>query len=208
MLDAIFSPDNALNRFLTRFWDLIVLNAIFVVCSLPIFTLGASLSALYDIVFQMIHKEDRYIVRSFFVSFRKNFKRGTLLWLPLAAVLLFLVSDLYIIYTKLGESFRWLQFPVWGLVVLWICIFLYVWPLTARFEETYGQSVKNALLIGIGKFPLTVMLSLWPALLIDLGYHNGEIGVLIFSLLLFFGFALTAYVYGIFINHTLEKMQA
>ena len=41
MMDRIFNLDNPVMRFLGRAFDMMMLNILFIVCSLPIFTIGA-----------------------------------------------------------------------------------------------------------------------------------------------------------------------
>ena len=79
----IFNPDSPIMRFLSRLFDLIVLNALFIICCLPVVTIGASITAMYSVTLKMIRNEECYIVRGFFSSFKKNFKTATLLWIPI-----------------------------------------------------------------------------------------------------------------------------
>ena len=74
-MELIFNQDGWLYRGLNRLWDLIVLNILFFLTSIPIVTVGASLSALYTVTLKGVRKEDSYIVRSYFAAFRENFKK-------------------------------------------------------------------------------------------------------------------------------------
>ena len=47
MMERIFNQDNPVMRFLGRAFDMMLLNFLFLICSLPVFTIGASLSALH-----------------------------------------------------------------------------------------------------------------------------------------------------------------
>ena len=76
MLRKIFDLDNGFMRGLARSIDLIVLNILFLVCSLLFFTFGASLSALYSVTLKMVRNEEGYMVRGFFTAFRENLKYG------------------------------------------------------------------------------------------------------------------------------------
>ena len=81
MLRGIFDLDNPVMRFLSRVADIMILNLLFILCSIPVFTTGASLSALYYCLFKMKEGTEGYLVRKFFHSFRENFKQATLMWL-------------------------------------------------------------------------------------------------------------------------------
>ena len=72
--------------------DLFMLNVVFVICCLPVVTIGASLTALHYVTLKMARNEESYIIRSFFKSFKQNFKQSTiinLIMLLIAGVLYF-----------------------------------------------------------------------------------------------------------------------
>ena len=49
----IFNLESPLMQKLSLLWDLMVLNVLTIIASLPVFTIGAALTALYDVVFRM-----------------------------------------------------------------------------------------------------------------------------------------------------------
>ena len=59
---GIFAPDGKLAGFLNALGNLIVLNILTLICSIPIFTFGASMTALYTMVMRMARKEDGKII--------------------------------------------------------------------------------------------------------------------------------------------------
>ena len=71
-----FSVDSAFYRFITRLWDILQLNFCWVLCSLPIVTMGASTVAACSVALKMAEDTEGYIVRSFFREFKKNLKSG------------------------------------------------------------------------------------------------------------------------------------
>ena len=89
----IFNPENPLMRFLTKVFDCIALNVLWVVFSLPIFTIGAASTAVYTTIYHHIRLGEGYFWSSFLRAFKENFKRSTLAWLPLLFMLIFLIFD-------------------------------------------------------------------------------------------------------------------
>lgn len=87
-----FNYDNVLIRMLNRLGDLIILSLTFVLFSLPIVTIGASITALYYTAMKSLALEDGYIFKFFVKSFKDNFKQSTILWLISVAVLTVLAS--------------------------------------------------------------------------------------------------------------------
>ena len=68
-MNRLFSLDGKLFHILSRIADLILLNVLWLLSSLPIITIGASTTALYYVMLKIVKNEDSYIIRSFFHSF-------------------------------------------------------------------------------------------------------------------------------------------
>ena len=73
--------DNVVIRFLNKVADLVVLNLLFVLCSLPIITIGASMTAMIAVSLRSVEYGDGYVVKSFFHSFKESFKQATEAWI-------------------------------------------------------------------------------------------------------------------------------
>ena len=73
--------------------DLILLNLLFIICCIPIVTIGASITAMYYVTLKMVRNEESYLFRSFFKSFKQNLKQSTVIWLILLAVSIVLWMD-------------------------------------------------------------------------------------------------------------------
>ena len=76
-----FNMDSPLMRFMTKVADLMILNFLFIVTSLPVVTMGAAWTALYYVTMKMVKDEEGAIVKAYFHSFRQNFRQATVLWL-------------------------------------------------------------------------------------------------------------------------------
>ncbi|NSG23771.1 YesL family protein, partial [Blautia wexlerae] len=86
-MERFLGQEGWLFRFLDRLWDLIVLNVLFIITCIPLFTVGAAISALYTVTMKGVRKEDSYIVRSYLSAFKENFKKSTILWLLMIGML-------------------------------------------------------------------------------------------------------------------------
>lgn len=61
-------------------WDLIVLNLLFLVCCIPVVTIGPAITALHYVTTKMAGEKDGTpVVGNFFKSFRANFRQGVLM---------------------------------------------------------------------------------------------------------------------------------
>ena len=157
-MKKLFDPDSPILRFLTQAAELAWLNILWVVCSLPVFTLGASTAALCTAVRNMIRESGHWNSAAFFRAFRDNFKKSTLLWLILLAALALLGADVYILRALFPEQLFWLVLP--GVCfALWLMVFIWAFPLTATFENTLWNTIKNAVLLGVGYLPRTLLMA-------------------------------------------------
>ena len=93
MLQGFFNYDNDIWRFVGRLADIMVLNLLWIVCSLPIVTFGISTTALYYCTLKIVKDEDDGNFRMFFRSFKRNWKEGLIIWLILLPVLGILILD-------------------------------------------------------------------------------------------------------------------
>ena len=92
-MSSFFNMDSPIMRFLSRVCDLIILNLLTIVCCIPVFTAGASITALFSVTLKMVKGEESYIVRGFFKGFKENFKQSTIIWLIIAVLGFFLFMD-------------------------------------------------------------------------------------------------------------------
>lgn len=89
MFRSIFRPDGPVWNFCNAITDVLLLSLLWCTCSLPLITLGASTTALYDAAVHGIRYREPGVYRRFFRTFRREWKTSvpvTLLW---GAVLLF-----------------------------------------------------------------------------------------------------------------------
>ena len=64
-MGRLFDTDNIVWRFLGRVADLVILNFLFLLCSIPIVTIGASWTALYSVTLKAVKNEESYIAKGF-----------------------------------------------------------------------------------------------------------------------------------------------
>jgi len=81
----IFHIDSPLTQKLSLLFDLMVLNLLTILCSLPIVTAGAAVSALYDAIWRLRQNQGT-LLRNYFRAFRDSGKQATFLLLPLLAI--------------------------------------------------------------------------------------------------------------------------
>ena len=157
----LFHYENPFIQFLVRVGDLMILNLLFLVCALPVVTLGASLTALHRVTQNMLFEQEEPLIKAFFRAFRQNFKQSTLVWLVELVVIVSLVCDVLLVMAYFdGSLARTMYILVAVLAILVAGVFSYLMPLIARYENGTRQQVNNAVVLAIIKLPKTLLLML------------------------------------------------
>lgn len=196
--------DNIIIRVLTRVFDFIVLNVLWVLCSVPIITIGASTTALYSMMLKIVANEEGYIIRGFFEDFKKNFRQSTLVWMILVILGIILRMDFAILCTA-PERVAKIGNVLLGIVALfYLSVVSFVFPLIARFENSTFHMIKNAILIPVSRLPYACLVLFTNIICVVLTFLNQMtivVGAAIWSVI---GVALVVYVDSVFIKSMLK----
>lgn len=195
-----FSMDNKFFTFMGRIADLCILNIICLICCIPIVTAGASITAMYYVTLKMVRNEEAYIVRSFFKSFKENFKQATVINLILIVVGVILYLDMHVAKAMPGSAGQIFHVIFVAFAIVYFVLTLYVYPVLARFYNSTGNTIKNALLMSIRHLPYTVvmvLIELCPLLLLFV--RSFRLQSTLFILFLMVGFGLIAYCNSFFL---------
>jgi uncharacterized membrane protein YesL len=157
-------------QFLGRAADLIWVNLLVLVCSIPIFTIGASLSAMENIIYKILHNEDVAVTREFFQAFAKNFKQATVVWLIILVVEGALGYDFY--YTRqIGTNVS--EAMLTAAVILFVLVYalmLYIFPLQSHYYNKTKDLFKNAAILVIVHPIRTLIMLVIQAAFIGIGF--------------------------------------
>lgn len=202
-MGKLFNLDSPVFSFLNKAADLIWLNILTFICCIPVFTIGASMTALNYVVLKMVRNEEGYITRSFFKSFKQNFKQATIIWLILLVVIMILAGDFYILRFALFEFPTWIKVALLAVVVLFLISVMHLFPALAKFDNTIKNTFKNSFLMGILSLPKTIlMIFCWAAPTV-IGLMVYQIMPLVFA----FGISLPAYMCALLYNKTFKRFE-
>lgn len=200
MLKKLFDAGNPLMQALGVAADLLFLNLLTMLCSIPIVTAGAAYTALNDMCIHIVRREDTYIIKPYFKSFAANLKKGSLLGILflLAAGLIWLDYRFALVYAPV------LRYPVAAVGVILLAVAVYAFALLSRYENSFGQLLKNAVSLAVAFFPRTVgmlvcIIGLW---VLALNFINFAL-----PFLLMFGLSLPCYVCALLLNGVFEKLE-
>lgn len=154
-MSEIFTTDNMVIRILNRIGDILILHFLWLLCSLPIVTIGASTTALYYTAMKAVKYEDGYVARRFFKSFKENFRQSTIIWL----IMLFagFLCGWYLSYSIETHNSVLTMFST-ILTCVYSFILIYVFPLQSKFDNKITVTIRNAFLLSVKNFPWTLLM--------------------------------------------------
>ncbi len=202
-MNSLFNPDSKVMHYGYKLADLMVLQLVVILASLPVVTAGAAFTAMHYVLLRMYRNQEGNIWKEFWYAFRTNFRQATLLWLIYLGVILFLYIDLRLIivadlpYLKLAVYF--LPFPL----LLTILSLGWVFVLQSRYENTVGKTIRHSLLMVLSH-PLytliNVVLMFVPLILTGLSYA-------LIPLVLFLGYSLPGLLRAILYSRVFDKLE-
>lgn len=202
-MGQIFNLDNPVWNFMSKVADLVILNILVIICSLPIVTAGAAWTALYFVTIRMVKKEEAYVIKDFIRSFKGNFKQATIIWLMALVAIAVFTGDI-IIYRMMPQ-----QIPMALILVIVVLAYLvlgtifYVFPLLSRFYNTIWGTIRNAFLVSIVNIPYTILFVILAVVPIMLWVFVAELT----PFFLLFGFSAPAYVASIYWTKIFRKFE-
>lgn len=150
--------DNGVTRFLGRIADFMFLNILWIVCSIPIVTIGASTTAMYSVMLKLVKNEEGYIVKGFLKAFKENFKQSTIMWLLYLVVGILIVVDFRLVWVMNSSIRNVMQVFLTIMSIFLISMGIYGFSLQARYENTIKNTLKNAMILTIAKAPYTLLM--------------------------------------------------
>ena len=145
---------------LGKFADIVICNLMFCLFSLPVFTIGASLTALYSCMQELVYeeeKDDGLIFRDFWLAFKQNFKQATGIWMLCLLAMAFLGAYYWIARNLAGGYGKVYTVTFYFLLLIFLFGFLYLFPLQARYENSVKNTIRNAYLLSVGALPWTLL---------------------------------------------------
>ncbi|MBP5607630.1 MAG: YesL family protein [Lachnospiraceae bacterium] len=189
----IFAIDSPLMNILSKIADLLILNLITLVMCIPIVTAGASFTAMHYCCLKLARGHETSMWKQFFHSFKDNFKQSTLIWLLFLVIMGFIGYDFVLMYNNPTE----LSSFVFGGLLVFTIILLFggsmVFPVQAKFYNTIPVTIKTGFIFSFRHFFKTLVffvLKLLPLVLMLLG----NIGIMVFPLILCFCFSAPGFV--------------
>ena len=139
----LFNMNSPLMRFLGKVADMMILNLLFLTTCIPIFTIGASLTALHYVTLRMVSGEE-------------NFRQATIIWIILMAFALLLTYDIRLVWNGAGYVNTVMKVLSIIASVALVMVILYVFAILAKFHNSVEGTIRNAVAISLNAFPRTL----------------------------------------------------
>lgn len=155
---GLFQYDNVIFSTLEKILNMVVLSAMWLLFCLPVFTAGASTTALYYSVQKWLKNERGYAWSCFWDSFKENFKQATLVNLLFLLITFVVATDYSIVHWLNGvnKAGGVLQ-PFFIVLLLVICVYAFwFFASLARFQNTTKNQMKNALFLMACHWPVSL----------------------------------------------------
>lgn len=200
----MFRPEKPLGKILSAVLDQFVLNFLFVLCSMPVITIGAAAISLYEQEYAIWESRDTQLIRGYLRAVVRNFGKGLAL-LGIGAVMAIAGLGIWSSLILVGLPVK----PTAAVIVCFMSgIFLWLLGLTGRYEQKTGVTFRNAYILAIRKLPVTLALALinlgYPALLLVI--PETLLAWYLFGLLFFFSAAAACLSAGLLLR-ALKKME-
>ena len=164
---GIFNLDSPFMKYANKFADLVFLNIVTVICCIPIFTIGASLTAMHTIVLKIYRDEESYVIRGFFKAFKENFKQATIIWLIYLLLIIVLVLDFVYIKDYDLDLPKIINYALIFIAIIGAFSLSWVFVLQSRYENKVFITIRNSLVVGASQFLysiIMIILSIIPVL--------------------------------------------
>lgn len=157
---SIFNLDSPFFRFMSKVADVIVLGMIALVFCIPVITIVPTITAVYYITLKTVRDEEGYLWRSFWKSFKLNFKQGVIIELIFAVIALILTVDIRYFYTtgvvQGNDVYRILFAVMLGIAFIAVITLLYVFPVLAKFDNSVKGILRNSMFMAVRHLPATI----------------------------------------------------
>ncbi len=197
-MSQLFAFDGPLFRALSTLADVVIVNFLWLISSLPIITIGPASEAAYYVLAKMKKGEDAHIIKLYFKEFKNNFKNSFFAGLILIGAGFIVAADCYImrIFSEgKGDSCAFFMKALgMAFVISYAIVFAYLIPLLATFDSPLKKQLLNSMLFGLRRFYVALTMTFITALPVFVFYFNQQLFIKSFVLWLMLGFAGPAYI--------------
>ena len=163
-MNSLFNLEGKLYQLLSKLAQLMRVNILTLLCSLPVITIGAAATAMQKLVYQIYRGEEGEITKTFFRTFAGNFRQATILWGIYLGFFLIVGVDLPVIGNLPAATRGWLTWVVLIFALMGLLSFTWVFVLQSRYHNTVWGTIRLSFVVWISH-PLRTLVMLVMGLL-------------------------------------------
>lgn len=131
--------------FATKLSELMWVNLLTILCSLPIITAGSAFTAMNYVLLAIYRDEEHKITKMYFDAFRTNFAQATKLWLIYLAYFAFLGLDAWAMGALQNETLKYLEILLPLLTIIGVLSMAWCFVLQARYTLTMKDTLLSSI---------------------------------------------------------------
>ena len=192
-MNTLFSLNSPLGQKMTLMSNLVLLNLLWILCSLPVVTMGAATAAMYHVIFLYITNQDDAVIKPFFKALKGSLKQTTPIWLLHILTGGMLLAEFFYLS---GESSGVLKLFWVAIVLLFLAVGTYLYSLIGRYDTTGKRALWNSLALTLKHPGVSALIAGFQA---SVGLGLLRYPALAWKTAIFWtliGFALVAYLMG------------
>lgn len=200
-MKGLFNYDNPVMRFIIKIGYLWYLDVLFIVTSLPVFTIGVSITAMNYACMKLLDDEGT-VTKNYFTSWKENFKQGTglgLIYIAFGALLAFAL----VFYNRMDSSDLKIM---WAVVIcigiLYFISLSWVFAIQSKFVHTVQDTIHYSFVVAFQNLPETFLI------LITIGcvvFLDVTMPFIVLFLTLNFGIGWCFYMFAFFYRHVFDR---
>ncbi len=204
-MSKLFDSNNPVMRFLSRLVDLVILNVMTLLYSIPVITAGGALTAMNYVLFHYVRGDETYTIRMFRKSFRLNFRQGILEGILVLAVAVITAVDMWALHGSESRTATLLMIVITIIAIILFVTFVYVFALQSRYENKVSATVLNDIRLAVGNLPRTAgMAVIWLIWILILVYLHNAASLAILT----FGLSLPGYMCAMLYSKIFEDLES
>ncbi|NLC96753.1 MAG: YesL family protein [Erysipelotrichaceae bacterium] len=203
----MFKQEGIIYRFFDLLANLTILNICFIIGSLPIITIGTSLSAMYSVAFKLVDDNSPKIISEFIKSYKNNFKQSTLIWVGCLIFGFGMLFNIFLFYGSDTILFQIYRVAMVVLLILLLCFIIYVFAIVSKYENNLNNLFKVTLYLIFTNFFKTVVMICVVFLAFFISFINPFIYAWAIFVYITFGFSLICYTLANILNGVFKSLE-
>ena len=207
MMNRVFDVNNPIMRMFSKLFDLVVLNALFLIGCLPVVTIGVSLTAMYATTMKLVRDEPVSVVTNFIQAYKGNLKQGLFYWIIGLLIVTFLYVDNLFLFMIFPNQEAMIKMVFIACLVFAYFIYLYIFPLIAHYVYQTKEIYQTALKVSLSNVPWSLLLFAMYLPLIGMLLFSGVTMILLCLFMITIGFASIAFLRSAIFRKIFDKYE-